>query len=57
MSQPGETQNDFLRSQARDKEVKLFFVLAYFKEESNLMGDAPGFVERPVDVIERYRLC
>ena len=53
MSQPGETQNDSLRSKACDKEVELFFVSAYLKEESNFMGDAPGFIERPVDVIER----
>ena len=53
MSQPRETQNNLFWSKARDKEVELFFVLAHLKEESNLMGDAPGFVERPVDVIER----
>ena len=57
MSQPRETQNNFLRSKACDKEVEFFFVLAHLKEESNFMGDAPGFVKRPVDIIERNWLC
>ena len=57
MSQPRETQDDFLWSKACDNEVKLLFVLAYFKEESNFMGDAPCFIERSVDVIERNWLC
>ena len=47
----------FFRSKACDKEVKLFFVLAYFKKKSNLVGDASCFVKRSVNVIERDWLC